>query len=148
MIRRPPISTLFPYTTLFRSQRRGGQFVQRAVGEGVQHLVLLWLGRPDVPLREIHGASPGWEVVGSRGGRLLRPPDSPSVVRREAASRDAWPARSVLPERFRGGCPFGAPRRARGLSRAVSSAQTSLPERPAGLMLPARSDPSGTPGPR
>src|SRR3712207_8825846 len=24
MIRRPPISTLFPYTTLFRSPRRGG----------------------------------------------------------------------------------------------------------------------------
>src|SRR3989440_12508712 len=25
MIRRPPRSTLFPYTTLFRSRRRGGQ---------------------------------------------------------------------------------------------------------------------------
>src|SRR2546429_9757169 len=33
MIRRPPRSTLFPYTTLFRSVRgrRGGRAVQRAV---------------------------------------------------------------------------------------------------------------------
>src|SRR2546430_16333724 len=30
MIRRPPRSTLFPYTTLFRSRRRQGGFVDRA----------------------------------------------------------------------------------------------------------------------
>src|SRR5256885_11828234 len=30
MIRRPPRSTLFPYTTLFRLARRGGQHGQRA----------------------------------------------------------------------------------------------------------------------
>src|SRR5947209_14735682 len=29
MIRRPPISTLFPYTTLFRSGGRGSDFVDR-----------------------------------------------------------------------------------------------------------------------
>src|SRR3712207_7791672 len=29
MIRRPPRSTLFPYTTLFRSDRRGGARVRR-----------------------------------------------------------------------------------------------------------------------
>src|SRR5262249_15369433 len=34
-----------------------------------------------------------------------------------------------MPERFRGGCPFGAPGGARGLSRTVSSASASLPER-------------------
>src|SRR5260221_8938625 len=31
MIRRPPRSTLFPYTTLFRSTMRGGVFPQRSV---------------------------------------------------------------------------------------------------------------------
>src|SRR5256886_10338201 len=31
MIRRPPRSTLFPYTTLFRSQRRQGRRATRAV---------------------------------------------------------------------------------------------------------------------
>ena len=53
-------------------QRRGGQFVQRAVADGGQHLILLWLGRPDVPLREIHEASPGWGV----GGQSGRPPSA------------------------------------------------------------------------
>src|SRR3712207_8382448 len=35
MIRRPPRSTLFPYTTLFRSRRRGEELLQRrlVVGE-------------------------------------------------------------------------------------------------------------------
>src|SRR5438046_4639240 len=35
MLRRPPRSTLFPYTTLFRSCRRraGGRAVRRAVGD-------------------------------------------------------------------------------------------------------------------
>src|SRR2546426_8357241 len=33
MIRRPPRSTLFPYTTLFRSgRRRGGQHLHRGLG--------------------------------------------------------------------------------------------------------------------
>src|SRR5690348_17383317 len=44
MIRRPPRSTLFPYTTLFRSQaRRGGQIeddAARATAD-VQHLTAL-----------------------------------------------------------------------------------------------------------
>src|SRR5258707_6109418 len=34
MIRRPPRSTLFPYTTLFRSIRLCGQFLHRAVHNG------------------------------------------------------------------------------------------------------------------
>src|SRR3712207_7493660 len=35
MIRRPPRSTLFPYTTLFRSYRRGVLFRRRAGGLGI-----------------------------------------------------------------------------------------------------------------
>src|SRR6266516_8090724 len=34
MIRRPPRSTLFPYTTLFRSERRRGSQAQGARGAG------------------------------------------------------------------------------------------------------------------
>src|SRR3712207_7532651 len=34
MIRRPPRSTLFPYTTLFRSERAGRQREEAAVGDG------------------------------------------------------------------------------------------------------------------
>src|SRR3712207_7382958 len=36
MIRRPPRSTLFPYTTLFRSQQRRTQRVGVGGGEGVE----------------------------------------------------------------------------------------------------------------
>src|SRR3712207_8419520 len=37
MIRRPPRSTLFPYTTLFRSRRRVGASVVVAVGGTIAH---------------------------------------------------------------------------------------------------------------
>src|SRR2546426_5784286 len=39
MIRRPPRSTLFPYTTLFRSQRETG-LEQQLLGERIAHLDL------------------------------------------------------------------------------------------------------------
>src|SRR2546429_1242715 len=41
MIRRPPRSTLFPYTTLFRSQTRVDQLAQRVRGHAVGLLDLL-----------------------------------------------------------------------------------------------------------
>src|SRR2546422_7931021 len=47
MIRRPPRSTLFPYTTLFRSAPRAGTALGRA--------------RPDPLIREIAG----WPALGS-----------------------------------------------------------------------------------
>src|SRR5688572_32020386 len=37
MIRRPPRSTLFPYTTLFRSSRSAGHCSQPVAGRGGQH---------------------------------------------------------------------------------------------------------------
>src|SRR3712207_6907279 len=37
MIRRPPRSTLFPYTTLFRSRGRGGRDPGRLQGLGLGH---------------------------------------------------------------------------------------------------------------
>src|SRR5258707_2978089 len=42
MIRRPPRSTLFPYTTLFRSLQRvldGADDLVERIGQGFQHLV-------------------------------------------------------------------------------------------------------------
>src|SRR3712207_7838282 len=55
MIRRPPRSTLFPYTTLFRSRaerhRSGGAF--RAVADGVGP-ELAAVQRPDVALQLRH----------------------------------------------------------------------------------------------
>src|SRR5256885_3845303 len=51
MIRRPPRSTLFPYTTLFRSLRRGG----RRAGE-LRPLAAVALERGRAPRRGTHGS--------------------------------------------------------------------------------------------
>src|SRR5258705_7884407 len=52
MIRRPPRSTLFPYTTLFRSQKRHGRVVAAGGGDdrdvhsvNLLHLVVVDLGK-------------------------------------------------------------------------------------------------------
>src|SRR5258708_28694217 len=67
MIRRPPRSTLFPYTTLFRSV----QFVDIVVREGRQIL----LG-PDIEVRpalqELLLAEPPFESLLKRGADLKR----------------------------------------------------------------------------
>src|SRR3712207_7431620 len=42
MIRRPPRSTLFPYTTLFRSLPRAGYIVSPLDAEAVSELVEAW----------------------------------------------------------------------------------------------------------
>src|SRR5689334_24353716 len=56
MIRRPPRSTLFPYTTLFRSQRRIGQLElgrHRHGRQCIQHVVLA--GQVERDLEVGHG---------------------------------------------------------------------------------------------
>src|SRR5256885_9204216 len=50
MIRRPPRSTLFPYTTLFRSQRRGAELLRR-----------MWEGLRAIAGVELYGLPPGAE---------------------------------------------------------------------------------------
>src|SRR2546422_8653846 len=53
MIRRPPRSTLFPYTTLFRSRRRGGGLRPLPVaGEGRAHGSVLVRGDARPPARD------------------------------------------------------------------------------------------------
>src|SRR3712207_7327583 len=51
MIRRPPRSTLFPYTTLFRSSLTGSMIVDPSPSEE-----MLATSRAPVPSREISGA--------------------------------------------------------------------------------------------
>src|SRR3712207_8580444 len=68
MIRRPPRSTLFPYTTLFRSERRARgtpSFAHRATAEAVEGT---HLPHPPTALRLRGGAAPG----ASRPGRARR----------------------------------------------------------------------------
>src|SRR5258708_18887476 len=51
MIRRPPRSTLFPYTTLFRSHRVGGANRQRAAADHER-------GAADGPVEQLMGSVP------------------------------------------------------------------------------------------
>src|SRR2546422_5331404 len=76
MIRRPPRSTLFPYTTLFRSQRQAGAFLQELAQEIV---VERGHGLTPVTRRTIFGAI-------SSSGRI-------------AAHRPAWAAAPGMPHR-------------------------------------------------
>src|SRR2546430_8976856 len=63
MIRRPPRSTLFPYTTLFRSDVLGGQVVLRVRAR--QCAVF------SVPRRRVDGALPGPENTADRKSTRL-----------------------------------------------------------------------------
>src|SRR2546429_6865421 len=73
MIRRPPRSTLFPYTTLSRSRRHGGSSVEPYRGEYVSGNYFKMFG------------------VRAFGGRLLAPPDdSQSAPRVAVMSYHTW----------------------------------------------------------
>src|SRR3712207_7326411 len=62
MIRRPPRSTLFPYTTLFRSHER--RRLRQLVGVGAEHHVL----HPRADVRREPAEPDRAEVPGGEGG--------------------------------------------------------------------------------
>src|SRR3712207_8849174 len=62
MIRRPPRSTLFPYTTLFRSERVGGRVHDRQRGERVD--------RPAEGLEQLLGQRAAGGGQGQHGARI------------------------------------------------------------------------------
>src|SRR5687768_17728863 len=73
MTRRPPPSTLFPYTTLFRSRRsrRAGGRHARLLGDGARRPGSTWLGAAhgrDAP----HARRPDRDGAGVRGRKLDR----------------------------------------------------------------------------
>src|SRR3712207_7661332 len=75
MIRRPPRSTLFPYTTLFRSREGKSHVDARRDARGRKHLALLdhpAARRPSAVALEIRHVQPvagGLEPVEHAGGR-------------------------------------------------------------------------------
>src|SRR5215210_7706645 len=104
MIRRPPRSTLFPYTTLFRPTRRGGAAVQRP-GQGPAGL------RPRRPA----GATPAGAVP--RPARPGPPPGRPAPAPpggRRGGVAQGRGARPGLARRGRGGGRRAAPGPAQG----------------------------------
>src|SRR3712207_7942237 len=90
MIRRPPRSTLFPYTTLFRSRAHGEQ--QRAGGRGDQRV------RGG---RRLLGVAVGVPVVrGERGAGVLEP-DRSEEHTAELQSRQYLGWRPLLDKKIR-----------------------------------------------
>src|SRR3712207_8769677 len=72
MIRRPPRSTLFPYTTLFRSVRPADELQQRLVLRGVQGQALV-LGPADERLVQRVGVpGVGRDACGQGGAGIGR----------------------------------------------------------------------------
>src|SRR3712207_8415819 len=65
MIRRPPRSTLIPYTTLFRSLRRGGT-VARGVRRRAARVVPAGAGAAQATLQEAAGVRGGGAAVSRR----------------------------------------------------------------------------------
>src|SRR5260370_35777199 len=101
MIRRPPRSTLFPYTTLFRSVRRGK--AEGAAPTGPAHdLTLRRVRPPEQPRRTL-------EVAGLEGGADLRGGHrSPlDLEGRDHMGAEAQPRRERLEQRR--GPPRAAP---------------------------------------
>src|SRR3712207_9454099 len=78
MIRRPPRSTLFPYTTLFRSPGPGGrvQYAKFAVGDSGAELAIA--DRTKAPPGTVAG--PGGVIVHWRVDDLDPPPPPPPEV--------------------------------------------------------------------
>src|SRR6266536_6258459 len=111
MIRRPPRSTLFPYTTLFRPPPRAGPSVLPAVPRGAPGL----LAAQRRPAR--HGAltAPDGATAAplrpSRPDRVRRGGSLPERARRQAVPR-AVPGLGAVPAAHRAALRAG--RRARG----------------------------------
>src|SRR3712207_8967354 len=84
MIRRPPRSTLFPYTTLFRSVRRVGGLLDRRGGPELVARVLAG----DAGVRPAHGVEVLVGVSGAQapvGGELV---ERRALLRSEAHTSD------------------------------------------------------------
>src|SRR2546422_5237456 len=67
MIRRPPRSTLFPYTTLFRSLIISDEIYEKLLYDGLTHVSIASLG-PEVQARTVvvNGVSKAYAMTGWR----------------------------------------------------------------------------------
>src|SRR2546425_212573 len=106
MIRRPPRSTLFPYTTLFRSLGRP----RRSLLAGFQHHVCDPDGLPVPRSRELERHAVAEGVVAKVARRFLFCRSSRSVsAGRSAASRIQWRRRAATPSPRRTSKPATKP---------------------------------------
>src|SRR2546426_6316736 len=110
MIRRPPRSTLFPYTTLFRSAREN-RFPRRWRASGELHRLRRHAHGRDARDRDPHHSQPG-AAVGIRRtlGPARRPGSRKRRVRRDRQTRPQAPPHSGQTARL-GACPGSEPSR-------------------------------------
>src|SRR2546425_8037510 len=73
MIRRPPRSTLFPYTTLFRSRAASWTDADTAKAEGLAHELEQQAGRPSAQVRAVEalGLDAGARAFVAREGAAI-----------------------------------------------------------------------------
>src|SRR2546422_5377401 len=160
MIRRPPRSTLFPYTTLFRSPRItavGGTHLPalQAPGPGEttrgQHRGVLRLPRRSIPepvRDQRHAPRAAYHRGGRTGGvRRTRPPEAGASLPARAAE-DPQPGRCragpLAPVQQRDGlAPRLFPGDQRGLAGGVQTARPAPPRGP--RRHPARGRPRTSP---
>src|SRR3989454_9806078 len=131
MIRRPPRSTLFPYTTLFRSRTRPGPRRRRSAGSRGAPSGSTSPARGDAPpaaalaARRLGAVARRGAGAGGAGARHRRPEvgGRRSVGRRARCRSDGGPPRGARgpvvrgPEAARGGGPLPPRRRHRGRLR-------------------------------
>src|SRR3989449_11611707 len=138
MIRRPPRSTLFPYTTLFRSVRPQADAVLRRVGSGADLPRIL--GRRICPDRALRARARQPRVSLPRAAARARGVD-PVRLRlrgrdaRRDAGRGAGPAAGIGPAAGRSPdramrAIAGQARLAATYGRVITAASKSSPRRP------------------
>src|SRR3989442_15930313 len=104
MIRRPPRSTLFPYTTLFRSLRDAARaFTAREIAPHIEE----WERAGEVP-RELHRTAAEAGLLGL---------DFPEAV--GGQGRDVSHSRALTEELIQGGGSFGRCARLRNLGMPI-----------------------------
>src|SRR5437879_12252291 len=130
MIRRPPRSTLFPYTTLFRSEweRNKGKGVQQVDEEDIEFIVSRWTGIPLSKLEEKESEKLA-RMEEALHGRIIGQHDdvaavSSAIRRSRAGLKDAKrPVGSFI---FLGQTGVGKTELARALAEYLFGAENAL----------------------
>src|SRR3712207_9348134 len=96
MIRRPPRSTLFPYTTLFRSRVYDARSQGFWPGEGCGFVVLMRYGDARARRLPVYALIRGWGVSSDGTGGITRPEvEGQMLALRRAYARAGYGIESV-----------------------------------------------------
>src|SRR3712207_7757698 len=100
MIRRPPRSTLFPYTTLFRSRVYDARSQGFWPGEGCGFVVLMRYGDARARRLPVYALIRGWGVSSDGTGGITRPEVDRKSTTSELQSRQYLVCRLLLEKKI------------------------------------------------